>query len=184
MKTDRERHRSRVLAFILRHDKKSPLAAGGWLPVDHLISEKDFSADELFHIVADDEKMRFEFNGDRTQIRALYGHSVPVNLSMECKEPPAILFHGTSVKSLNQILENGLRPMSRNFVHLTDNRELAAATGARHGTPIVLGIDTIAMIESGFCFYNPVSHTWLVPEVPARFINRDVQLMTSGEAIN
>lgn len=44
MKSVNKNHRSRVLAYILRHDKKTPIKQGGWLSVDYLISEKEFSS--------------------------------------------------------------------------------------------------------------------------------------------
>lgn len=59
--------------------------------------------------------------------------------------------------------------MSRNFVHLSDNEETAIKVGSRHGEPIVAVIDTVRMVEDGYCFYNPVGHTWLVSRVPREY---------------
>lgn len=102
MKTGNENHRSRVLAYILRHDKKSPIKHGGWISVDYLISEKEFSYEELVNIVLSDEKMRFEFNDDHTLIRALYGHSVPVDLGLMCKVPPSAIISWNIYKCLSR----------------------------------------------------------------------------------
>lgn len=170
MKTSNDNLRSRTLAYILRHDKKSPIKHGGWLSVDYLISEKEFSYEEIVNIVLSDEKMRFEFNDDLTLIRALYGHSVPVDLGLECKVPPEQLYHGTSTNASVDILDSGLQPMSRNFVHLTDDIKNAIEVGQRHGDPLVVCINTVEMIDDGYHFYNPIGHTWLVSKVPSKYL--------------
>ena len=71
---------------------------------------------------------------------ALYGHSVPVDLGLKCKVPPVQLYHGTSTKASIDILEYGILPMSRNFVHLTDDKDIAIEVGRHHGnqTAVVL----------------------------------------------
>lgn len=171
MKTEKKNHSSRVLAYILRHDMKSPIKPGGWLAVDYLISQKGFSYEELVHIVCNDEKMRFEFNDGHTLIRALYGHSLPVDLGIECKVPPKLLYHGTSTNAPVDILDSGLLPMSRNFVHLSDDEHLAIEVGRRHGVPLIVDINTVGMVDAGYHFYNPVGHTWLVSKVPSQYLS-------------
>lgn len=169
MKTSNDNRRSRILAYILRHDKKAPIKHGGWISVDYLISEKEFSYKELVNIVLNDEKMRFEFNDDQTLIRALYGHSVPVDLGLMCKIPPVQLYHGTYTNASVDILDSGLLPRSRNFVHLSDDKQRAIEVGQRHGDPLVVCINTVEMIHDGYHFYNPIGHTWLVSKVPSQY---------------
>lgn len=113
MKNLNKSYRSRVLAYILRHDKKSPIKQEGWLSIVYIISEKAFSYEEIVNIVFNDEKMRFEFNDGYTFFRALYGHSVPMDLGLECKVPPVQLYHGTSADASARILE------LRAFTHVT-----------------------------------------------------------------
>lgn len=177
MKSVNKIYRSRFLAYILRHDKKSPIEQGGWLSVDYLISGKEFSYEEIANIVLNDEKMRFEFNDDYTSIRALYGHSVPVDLGLKCKVPPAQLYHGTSTKASIDILESGILPMSRNFVHLSDDKDIAIEVGRRHGDPLIACINTVEMINAGYHFYNPVAHTWLVSKVPSQYFKIECPLL-------
>ena len=62
--------RSRKLAYILRHDNRSPLDIGGWLRLDYLIS-KGFSIDEIKEIINTDSKHRFEFNKSGNMILTL-----------------------------------------------------------------------------------------------------------------
>lgn len=179
MKIVNNSYRSRVLAYILRHDNKSPIKQGGWLSVDYLISVKEFSYEEIVNIVLNDEKMRFELNEDHTLIRALYGHSVPVDLGLKCKVPPEQLYHGTSADVSAKILELGLLPMSRNFVHLCDDEHLAIEVGRRHGDPLLVYINAAEMVAAGYHFYNPVGHTWLVSKVPSQDFNISTTLKQS-----
>ena len=48
--------------------------------------------------IAEDEKQRYSFNEDKTLIRANQGHSIPVDVELEEKIPPEILYHGTGEK--------------------------------------------------------------------------------------
>ena len=47
--------------------------------------------DLLEEIVRTDEKQRYSFNEDHTLIRANQGHSIPVDVELEEKNPPALL---------------------------------------------------------------------------------------------
>ena len=68
-------------------------------------------------MIASADKRRHEVVGDR--IRALYGHSLPGKLRRETAKPPAMLFHGTSPEAAEKILREGLKPMRRQYVHLS-----------------------------------------------------------------
>ena len=50
-------------------------------------------------------------------------------------------------------MENGIKPMSRQYVHLSSTVETAENVGQRHGKPIVLYVDAKAMHENGHKFY-------------------------------
>lgn len=165
-----DNHRSRSLAYILRHDKTTPFEPAGWVETEYLVRVKDFTAEEIREIVANDKKCRYELTGDGCRVRALYGHSVNVDLCLDGKEPPRLLYHGTSLKSLSRISDVGLLPMSRSFVHLTDSREMAETVGARHGCPVVAEVDAAAMYSAGYTFFNPTDHIWLVSAVPMEFL--------------
>jgi hypothetical protein len=74
-------------------------------------------------MIGGSSKRRHEIVGER--IRALYGHSVPSKLPRERAMPPAILFHSTSPNAADAITHDGLKPMSRQYVHLSVNRATA-----------------------------------------------------------
>ena len=137
---------SRFLSFILRH---KPDAVGitldehGWASVEELIAAVSpthpLDMAMLEEIVRTDDKMRYSFNEDKTLIRANQGHSIPVDVELAEKQPPAILYHGTGVKYVDSINGEGLIPKSRLYVHLSATRETAVNVGERHGIPVVFG---------------------------------------------
>lgn len=170
MNTKNYLHISKTLSYLLRHDKTAPVEDGGWLSVDYITQSKGITKDEILLIVRKDAKKRFELNDDMTKVRALYGHSIKVNLSYDCKTPPEILYHGTDEDASLSILSTGLIPKSRRFVHLSTDETTARVVGSRRGNPVVLIIDASKMHKDGFLFYNPTSNTWLTERVPSNYI--------------
>ena len=91
----------------------------GWVNVQELLGAlKPLSLEELEEIVRTDNKQRYSFSEDGTRIRANQGHSIPVDVELEEKEPPEILYHGTGQKYVESINAQGLIPKSRLYVHL------------------------------------------------------------------
>lgn len=160
-------HNSKRLAYLLRHSDLPD--RNGWVRVGVVLNEMSITLQMLQDIVAKDTKGRFEFSEDESSVRALYGHSIDVDLELEPTTPPMILYHGTAEKYLENIMKDGLKPRKRNYVHLSETIDMAMQVGARHGKPIVLAIDTEAMISAGYKFYKALSGVWLTSEVPARF---------------
>lgn len=162
--------RSKQLAYILRHSKDICRIYGGWVSISEVLQRTRLSFDMISEIVSKDRKGRFEINAEAGLIRALYGHSVSVEMGYKEVEPPAILLHGTDKYSVDRIMQEGLNPRSRQYVHLTDDLVMAEDTGHRHGDASVMNVDVATMHRDGFKFYNPVPHIWLVSSVPAKYI--------------
>lgn len=170
---------SKFISLILRH---RPSAIGitidehGWANVEELINgiSKTQSIDMamLEEIVSSDEKGRYSFNEDKTLIRANQGHSIPVDIELEQKEPPCILWHGTGQKYVESIDQTGLIPKSRLYVHLSADYDTAVKVGSRHGPPVIYEVDTKKMVEDGFIFYLSVNGVWLTKEVPAKYLKK------------
>lgn len=169
---------SRFLSLILRH---KPEAAGitldehGWADVGELIAgiarTRPMNMDILREIVRTDEKGRYSFNEDGTLIRANQGHSLPVDVELEQKVPPEVLFHGTGEKSRASIDAQGLLPMSRLYVHLSKDRETAVKVGRRHGRPVVYTVDAGRMQRDGLAFFLSVNGVWLTKRVPPQYLH-------------
>jgi putative RNA 2'-phosphotransferase len=169
---------SKYLAKHLRHQPERiglTLDSGGWADVDELLRAAAahgfrIRRDELDHVVATNDKKRFEFDETGTRIRAAQGHSIPVELDLPVVPPPDVLYHGTVGRFLDTIRREGLKPMNRHDVHLSPDEETAIRVGARRGRPIVLTVDAAGMAAAGHEFRVSANGVWLVDEVPPGFI--------------
>lgn len=125
----------------------------------------------LREIVSEDEKTRYSFSPRAECIRANQGHSVPVDLGLPEIEPPEVLFHGTAQRTLWLILRDGLRPMDRQYVHLSGDITTALAVGKRHGEPVVLIVRAWDLFGSGHEFYRSDNGVWLTASVPSEYLS-------------
>ncbi|MDO4434960.1 MAG: RNA 2'-phosphotransferase [Cardiobacteriaceae bacterium] len=174
---------SRWLSFVLRHSPESigiVLDSQGWVRVETLLTQarqhgKELSLHQLMNIVEQCPKKRFTLRCDDNQIlwiRAAQGHSTAqVNIKHQVKIPPMPLYHGTARHSLPSIMREGLKPMRRDYVHLSVDRESAQKVGARHGKPIILEVNTITMMAEGYKFYQSDNGVWLTDRVPTHCIS-------------
>ena len=137
---------SRFISLILRHKPETigiALDEHGWADVQELIRGVNragghyLDMELLEEIVRTDEKQRYSFNEDHTLIRANQGHSIPVDVELEEKTPPDILWHGTGEKYVASIDAQGLSPKSRLYVHLSTDQQTARTVGSRHGKPVI-----------------------------------------------
>jgi len=165
---------SRRMSMILRHRPESAgitLDANGWVPVAALLAALGVTRAELDAVVAGNDKSRFAIEGDR--IRASQGHSrrVNVDLGLAPAEPPATLYHGTPRTNIDSILREGLRPRSRDHVHLSPDTETATRVGTRRSADVaILAVDAAAMASAGHLFYRSANGVWLTDLVPAAFL--------------
>lgn len=165
-------HRSKQLAYILRHS--TVMDNLGWVAIDILCRHYGYTIVELETIVAKDNKGRFLFSDDKTAVRALYGHSVKIELNLSPSTPPAVLYHGTAKKNIDLIYAEGIRPMSRNKVHLSSTIETAKLVGQRHGIPIILEINTYAMATDGHSLYQLNNDIWQTDYIPTKYITNTI----------
>ena len=159
---------SKRLAYLLRHSNLPDY--NGWVKASVVLGDLGLSLQDLQQIVESDNKGRFEFSEDKSSVRALYGHSIDVNLGLEPTIPPLVLYHGTAEKYIDSIMKEGLRPRKRNFVHLSETIDLAKQIGTRHGSPVVLSIDIEAMISAGYKFYKAQNGIWLTGDILPQFL--------------
>lgn len=170
---------SRFISLILRHKPETIgicLDEHGWAQVDELINgiakTRPFDMEMLEEIVRTDEKQRYSFNEDKTLIRANQGHSIPVDVELEQKLPPDILWHGTGEKYVVSIDEQGLLPKSRLYVHLSGDYETAVKVGSRHGKPVIYKVNARQMQADGYVFYQSVNGVWLTKHVLVKYLKK------------
>ena len=169
---------SKFISLILRHKPEEigiSLDEFGWANVEDLInginnSGRSIDINILEDIVRTDDKQRYSFNEDKTKIRANQGHSIPVNVELKELEPPSTLYHGTATKSIEGIMQQGIKSMSRLYVHLSKDFETAKKVGCRHGEGVVLIVNAKRMYEDGVRFYLSENGVWLTEYVDAKYI--------------
>ena len=171
---------SKEVSYALRHapwEYELELDEEGFVPVKQLLSalnegsgwERPITVDDLNEIIRTSEKKRHEIAGDK--IRALYGHTTPQKIVKETAEPPAVLYHGTARRFLDAILREGLKPMARQYVHLSVDIDTAKRVGSRRDVkPVLLAIDAELAASKGLSFYIGNDKVWLADEVPAKYL--------------
>lgn len=170
---------SKTIAHALRHD---PYAYGldpdehGWVSLPALLdalrtrSWPALSAAQVADLAAADAKGRYEVAGDR--VRARYGHSFALQVRHATVAPPSRLLHGTTQEAAARILTEGLRPMRRQYVHLSTDAATARTVASRHrGRVVLLAVDAAAAAAAGVLFHHPSQSTWLSGPIAAQHLS-------------
>jgi putative RNA 2'-phosphotransferase len=173
---------SKAVSHALRHEPwlyELELDDEGWTPVEALVKAlsqeprwRDLSRAQMETMIERSAKQRHEIDGNR--IRALYGHSVPGRIAKTLSVPPAVLFHGTAARSVPAILADGLRPMQRQYVHLSADRDTAYSVGRRKNAAVaILVIRAGEAHAGGVPFWLGNQMVWLADCIPPVFIRED-----------
>ena len=172
---------SKTISYILRHHPEEYgllLDNDGFVDINMLLnsinSKKEFdniiTIEDINHILSTSEKKRWEIVDNK--IRAYYGHSIKQEIRHEVKNPPDILYHGTTHDAVDTILKNGLLPMERQFVHLSEDIETAITVGKRRdANPIVLKIDSKKAHNDGVIFMCE-NNIWLAKYIDKKYISK------------
>ena len=189
--------KSRFLSLILRHKPEeagitldgngfgrampglNPIPAersscgNGWANVSEIVRALAVNREQLNAIVTTNNKKRFEFSPEGERIRACQGHSGSVAVDVELTEvfevPP--LYHGTAKKWCAAIFTEGLKKMTRQHVHLSEQHATALEVGRRHGASCVFKVDGARMLQEGFKFYRSNNGVYLTEYVPSEYLS-------------
>jgi len=185
---------SHILSYALRHNSskyKLKIDDEGWTSVDELLTALSLpnqtnkfgtfghtiKRQDLEKMIASSEKVRFELRNDR--IRALYGHSTLFTKISKLRpsKPPAILYHGTCPRAIRNIISEGLRPMNRQYVHLSTDENTAIQVGMRKidfykkEKPVIVSVFAIEAYNTGvYHFYQATDLVWLADYIHPNFI--------------
>jgi putative RNA 2'-phosphotransferase len=180
IRPDQKTRLSRVISHALRHAPQTyglTLDENDSVELSELVSilrrsAKEFSElDELdvVELTLNAEKVRHQIKAGR--IQALYGHSISSKQTMTAVDAPSMLFHGTSPSSVTAILEQGLKPMRRRFVHLSSDLETARIVGRRKSPePAILEIRARSAEQEGEKFFQVADKIWLTSKIQAKFL--------------
>lgn len=170
---------SKEVSYALRHapwEYELELDSDGWVAVSQLLDSlqrsskwADIQVEDLQKMIKVSDKKRHEIVDNK--IRAFYGHSIPAKIHKEEKCPPKILYHGTSRRFIESIMNEGLLPKSRQYVHLSQDIKTAKQVGSRvDSNPIILIIHSEKAYQEDVKFYYGHEMVWLADFVPSRFI--------------
>lgn len=177
---DKLTEKSKFMSYLLRHKPENgniELDVQGYTDVLSLLRVLDITPSELDEIVNTDSKGRYSYNEDHTRIRANQGHSVDyVHIDFKEYTEGHFAYHGTSSKFWDSISWSGLKPQSRQYVHLSKDIETAKNVGLRHvganDTLIVYRVNIRAMRSDGYKIYESDNGVILVNEVPIKYMDR------------
>jgi putative RNA 2'-phosphotransferase len=172
-------HLSKLMSLVLRHDPDSfgvALDAEGYAALDELVTAlrtriPDLVLDDILEVVETLEPDKRRFTIIDREIRANYGHSIADRIVHPPCAPPEVLWHGTTQRALPEIRVQGLLPMQRQYVHMTDDRTLARRIGSRRGIPHILQVDAARAFADGIPFYRANASFWLADALPAGYLS-------------
>lgn len=177
------RNLGKTVCHALRHEPEKyglELDEYGYVQVEKLLYAlrnykkkwNSLTLQDIHRLVETDSKKRYILNGN--MICAAYGHSVPIKIKKEEKIPPEILYHGTAPKLYNIIMNEGLKSMSRQYVHLSEDPKTAYTVGKRHSNesePIIFSVAAKKAYDDGIKFYYGNDTTWLADYIPSKYLS-------------
>ena len=146
---------SKFLVYLCRHGASNwevDCDMDGWLQVADVLKLRPilgFRPADVTRVVNDFAGNRLELNINRTAIRAVQGHSLPirddgyVRVTLD-DDTPELLVHGTNDAGWLSIQEQGLKPMQRQHVHLARDENSVRAASTVH-----IYVNKAAVINSG-----------------------------------
>ncbi len=170
----------KTLAGALRHfPEKFDLTMDpkGWVDVRQFVNavrsrQRRFKWLRPYHIVAlitTDPKGRYQYKDG--YIRATYGHTIDVDLDLPTDDIPDILYYPATEEEKEFLLETGLKPASRAFVHLSATLESAVEAGkVRTPRPVVFEIDVPSATVTGVEIMRSAPNIFITKEVPPEFL--------------
>ncbi len=166
---------SKYMSYLLRHEPENlEMDRQGFVGLEEFVRKirERFQVDQRFiwDIVEKSGRKRFEIINNR--IRALYGHTITVELAFEEDRTIRTLYHGTSPDAASRILKMGLKSMKRRWVHLSPTIEIAREIGLRKTRkPVILKIDADAARKNGVEFYRASDKVYLCRDLSPEHIS-------------
>lgn len=172
----------RTMAGVLRHFPQRyglEMDEHGWVDLQDLVTairirHKKFRFLKPHHIIAliqTDPKGRYLF--DEGRVMATYGHSLDLDLELPTDDIPPILFYPTTEEESSILLEAGLRPADRQWVHLSDTLESAMEAGqVRTANPVILEVDADRARDDGIVIKKAGKFVYITDEIPPDYVRR------------
>jgi putative RNA 2'-phosphotransferase len=166
---------SKRVSWLLRHgapERRISMDPAGWVAVSDVLRELRLSEAQLDAIVAQNDKARFERDGDR--IRATQGHSAlggagvaldALEASWQLHESDAPIFHGTDVDAALSIAREGILSQKRSHVHLAPSAD--SKVGKRWNVDVLLVVEPSRVRAAGVRLFRSPNGVVLARSIPA-----------------
>ncbi len=172
---------SRILAGVLRHFPEKfdlDMDLNGWVDVRDLAASIKarkrslhwLRPHHLKAIAETDEKGRYQVRDN--MIRATYGHSVDVDLDHPSDDVPPSLYYPATQEEVDMLLENGITPTDRRYVHLS-RTFMDAYTAGVHRTedPQILEVDAAAALLADVYIGRAGPTVFVARGIPPDFVS-------------
>ncbi len=166
---------SKQMAYLLRHNPQGmEVSKEGFTGLDELLDRlrerwPDLNLTDIQKVVAKDPKGRYKIKGGK--IRARYGHSIDVQPTLD-ETDVNTLYHGTTKRASEEILQEGLKPKGRQKVHLSKTAKSAVQVGRRRTKdPVILKIDVKKVKEAGIKVRRASIEVYVADYIPPQFIS-------------
>jgi len=172
----------RIMAGVLRHfpEKLGVNVDGhGWVDISAFvdavgIGRSGFNWLREFHVEAialTDQKGRYQIDGG--MIRATYGHTIDVRLDDLPAAEIDAFYYPVTEEEIDIILEGGLNPIDRKYVHLSGSIEKAVEAGkVRTQDPLILRIDGAKAKEDNVMIYHAGKDVYVTERIDAKYISK------------
>jgi len=168
---------SKFLSLILRHRPEEvgvALDGAGRVAIAELVEAlrrngwEDITAEEIREVARQDAR-RFELAGDT--IRARYGHTLTLERPGNPARPPEWLYLAVPEEELPAARQEGLRPGSRQYVHLClTPQEAARLLDRRQVAGQIVTVLARRAHGQGLSFFQATESLFLVERVPREFV--------------
>ena len=187
-KTQEEKARQEA-ARIAKEERENRIRIIMWLLSPKIDTSESELPPNAFTPEFPAQSKRFAYLLQHSNLPDKYGW---VSVDILCKEsgykecavpmqPPAVLYHGTAVKSLASIFKEGIKPMNHTRLHLSPIYGKAYFLGGYQNMPEVLEINSAAMAADGYVFYKITNDVWQTDYIPAKYITGIADLPYASE---
>jgi 2'-phosphotransferase len=176
---------SKAMTYLLRHGAEKEglnISQDGYIALDDILKHKNLrkaKKEDLIKIVENCPKQRFSIkhsDDNVLYIRANQGHSIQ-NLELQMTEITEMdnleeALHGTYYKAWELIKTEGLRKMTRQHIHFSEDfpGSKEVISGMRGNCQIAVYIDIKECLNDGIKFYRSENNVILSPGDQMGFI--------------
>lgn len=181
----------KTTAGILRHfpDKYGlDVDEQGWIDLEHYVKalrnrQKRFHWLRKYHmkaLVDTDPKERYQIKNG--YIRATYAHSIDVDLDLPMEDVPDTLYLPTTEQEGELLLEGGVKPSDRTYVHLSGSYESALEAGVvRSDKPVILKVDAESALEEGEKIMRAGKGVYIAEKIDPEYLEKNEEQPTEEE---